>query len=185
MDKKWMILMCIFSVLTFISSIVCSCFIFFSEKSRIEAASQEVLANSNTYKSTSIVYYNNNTMNLSDLSPGFSNEQTFSITNNNSNPIIYSIEWKDVTSTWNYSSDDTTTHPEEFVYSIKCSNGENKENISMPINGEDAIILDNLELKTNRTNTCNIKISFIEKDNDQSYNLNKLFRGTYKVIVKE
>lgn len=184
MDKKWMVLMCIFSVLTFISSIVCSCFIFFSEKSRIEGVSKEVLADSNTYKSSSIVYNNNNTINLSELSPGYNIEQTFSITNNNSNPIIYSIEWRDVTSTWNYNSDGTIVHPEEFIYSIKCSNGENKENITMPTNG-DSVIFDNLELKTNRTNTCNIKISFIDKETDQSYNLNKLFRGTYKIIVKE
>lgn len=184
MDKKWMILMGIFSVLTFISSIVCSCFIFFSEKSRIEAASKEVLANSNTYKSTSIVYNDSNTINLSELSPGYTNEQTFNIINNNSNSIIYNIEWTDITSTWNYSSNGGDTHPEEFVYSIKCTNGESKEN-RMPLDANDKIILENLELKTNRTNSCTIKISFIQKSTDQSYNSNKLFRGTYKVIIKE
>ncbi len=185
MDKKWMILTCLFSVLTFVSSVICSCLVFYNEKARTEVNSSKVLAASNTYKSTTILYNQNNTLSLSSLSPGYSLEQTFSITNNNSNTIKYDIVWDNVTTTWNYSSDGINIHPEEFVYSLTCSNGEKVESKKMPIEKKDYVVLNDLELKTNKSNDCTIKITFINNGADQSYNLNKSFSGTYKVSVKE
>lgn len=185
MDKKWMILTCFFSVLTFVSSVICSCLVFYNEKARTEVNSNKVLAVGNLYKSTSIIYNQSNHLNLSSLSPGFTVEKSFSITNNYSNTIIYDIVWDKVITTWNYSDNGLSAHPEEFVYSISCTNGEKIDNKQMPVEENDYNILSSLELKTNKSNECTIKITFINNGLDQSYNLNKSFSGTYKVVVKE
>lgn len=185
MDKKWMILTCFFSMLTFISSVICSCLVFYNEKARTEVNSNKVLATNNTYKSTNIIYYQNNLLNLSELTPGYNLEQSFSIINNNSNTTYYDIIWSNVTSTWNVASNGFSSHPEEFIYSLICSNGEKIESKQMPIDNNDNVILENLELKTNKSNDCTIKVSFINNGLDQSYNLNKSFSGTYKIVVRE
>ncbi len=184
MGKKWMLLICFFSMLTLISSIVCSCLVFYNEKARTDVNSSKVLKNNTLYKNSSIVYNQNNTFNLSSLSPGYNHEQTFSITNNNSNTIIYQLIWSNVTSNWNY-SDTGTPHPEEFVYSIACTDGQRITNKQMPLSENDYLILDNLELKTNKSNDCTISLKFINTGQDQSYNLKKSFSGTYKIIIKE
>lgn len=185
MDKKWMLLTSFFSVLTLISSIICSCLVFYNEKARTDVNSNKVLATNYTYKSTLITYNQNNKLNLSSLSPGYTLEQTFSITNNNSNTILYNLEWENIISTWNTTENGIAAHPEEFVYSIVCTNGEKVENQTMPTEKENNIILENLELKTNKSNECSIKINFINKGIDQYYNSNKSFSGVYKVVVKE
>lgn len=183
MDKKLVTLVCFFSILTFISSTICSSLVFLNEKARTDANSNKVIATNNIYKSTSIIYNQNNTFNLSGLTPGYNISRTFSITNNNSNTIRYNIEWTNVISTWNVAQSGGTAHPEEFIYSLTCTNGEKIENKTMPF--ENSIILENLELKTNKTNDCTIKVTFKNTGADQSYNNNKSFRGTYKIIIKE
>ena len=185
MDRKCMILTCLFSVLTLISSIICSSLVFYNEKARTEINSEEVLAANNIYKNSTIIYDQNNNLKLSGLNPGFSVQQTFSITNNNSNTIKYNIEWTNVTSTWAENTEGMQSRPEEFIYTVSCSNGEKVENKKMPISEKDYLILENLELKTNSTNNCTIKIDFMNTGMDQTYNLGKSFGGTYKVIIKE
>ena len=186
MGKKWLILVCFFSVLTLIVSLISASLVFFNEKGRTELNSERVLGTNNNYKSTSIIYNQNNTLKLSGLTPGSSILQSFLITNNNSNTIIYNIEWSNVTSTWKDKANEfSEAHPEELVYSLSCTNGEKIENKQMPIGNSDNIILENLELKTNQTNNCDIKVTFVYKEQDQSYNLNKSFGGTYKIVVKE
>ena len=186
MGKKWMILLGSFSVLTLISSVLCTSLIYFSEQARTDINSKEVVAANNMYKSISINYNQNNVLNLSNLNPGDLITKTFSITNNNSNTINYKILWSNVSSTWNTGNNYQTAHPEEFVYTLTCSNGEKIENKQMPLaDDEDLTIINNLELKTNKTNDCTITFSFVSKDGDQSYNFNKSFGGTYKVVVEE
>lgn len=185
MDKKLVILVCFLSVLTLISSIICSSLVYFNEKARTEVNSNKVLATNDIYKSTSIIYDNNNTLNLSGLTPGYSIEQKFSIVNNNSNTIKYNIEWSDIVSTWNTSDTGAPTHPEEFVYSITCSNGETTGEKQMPTSSKDKEILKDLELKTNKSNDCTIKVTFKSTGYDQSYNFYKSFKGTYKFVIKE
>lgn len=176
-----MLLTCFFSVLTLISSIICSCLVFYNEKARTDVNSNKVLAANNIYKNTSIIYNQNNTLSLTNLNPGYTLEKTFSITNNNSNTIKYNLTWSNVTTTWNQNN----SHPEEFTYSIACTNGERVNNKQMPTSEEEFLILDDLELKTNKTNDCTITIKFINTGQDQSYNLNKTFTGKYKVNIKE
>lgn len=185
MDKKWMIPLCIFSVLTFISSIVSTTLVFYSERAHTKINSSTVLAANNEYKSTSIIYYQSNDINLSSLNPGDVKTYSFEIVNNNSNTVKYSIKWQNVNSTWYVKSDTMETHPEEFVYSLTCSDGNKVENQTMPDSKEDKVILTNKELKTSKTNTCQLTITFVNKNIDQSYNLNKIFGGTFKVIVEE
>lgn len=184
MEKKWMILICFFSMLTLISSIICSSLVFYNEKARTDANSSKVLKSNNIYKNASIIYNQNNTLNLSSLNPGYTLEQTFLITNNNSNTMKYNLEWTDVVSTWYY-SDSNNAHPEEFAYSLACTNGERVNNKQMPDKEKDLIILENLELKTNKSNECTITIKFANTGKDQSYNANKSFKGTYKAVIKE
>jgi len=179
-----MLLTCFFSMLTLISSIICSSLVFYNEKARTDVNSNKVLKANNIYKNTSIIYNQSNTLNLSSLTPGYTLEQTFSITNNNSNTIKYKIEWQNITSTWNY-NENNNAHPEEFIYSLACTNGERISNKQMPTDTNDLLIIDELELKTNKSNDCTLTIKFTSTGNDQSYNLNKSFRGTYKVIIKE
>jgi hypothetical protein len=184
MDKKITILVCFFSALTLIASVISSALIFYSEQARTEANSNKVLATNNVYKSTSIVYNQNNTFNLSGLKPGDNLTHTFSITNNNSNTIKYRIEWNNITSTWG-DEIDGVSHPEEFTYTLTCSNGEAVKQTTMPTKKETITILDNLEIKTNKTNDCTLRVEFKNIGVDQSYNNNKSFRGTYKIVVIE
>lgn len=185
MDKKVMLLISVFSLVTLISSIVCTSLIYFNEKDRTEINGNSVVASKSTYISTSIVYEDNNNLNISSLMPGNNITQSFSITNNNSNTIKYSIKWQNITSTWKDSSEFQIAHPEEFVYHLNCTNGEVINNKQMPINNDDEYILRDLELKTNQVNTCTIRFEFVNREIDQSYNFNKQFGGTYKVIVEE
>lgn len=186
MYKKWMILMCTFSAITMAFSIVCFGLIYYSETVRTELNSNKILANNNIYKKISIIYEQSNSVKLSSITPGYSVTQKFSISNDNSNTIKYDIVWENVTSTWDVaSSSEIGAHPEELVYSINCSNGEKIENKVMPTSNENPVILENLELKTNKSNICTITISFVSKGIDQSYNFNKSFGGTYKVLIKE
>lgn len=184
MEKKMMILLGFFSVATFISSVICSCLVFYNEKARTDINSNKVLAATDINKSTSINYYSNNNLNLSQLQPGYTLEQKFSITNNNSNQINYDIVWNNISSTWNIPENGLPAYPDEFVYSLTCTDGQ-KVNASMPTNESNMVILENQELKTNKTNECTIKITFIANGYDQSYNLNKSFGGEYKVVVKD
>lgn len=179
MDKKWMILTCFFSILTLISSIICSCLVFYNEKARTDTNSNKVLANNYIYKSTSITYNQNNKLNLLNLNPGYNLEQTFSITNNNSNSLKYNIVWENITSNWNQSPNNN----EDFIYTLSCSNGEKIENQPMPT--KETTILENIELKTNKTNDCSITISFLNKGANQYYSPNNSFNGVYKVIIIE
>ena len=185
MGKKWMILICSFSMLTFISSVICIALIYFGEESKTNINSNSILANNNTYKSSNITYYQPNTLALNNLNPGDKIIRTFSITNNNSNTIIYDIRWENISSTWNQNYDSNNIHQEEFVYSVECTNGEKIFQKEMPFNNSDNIIFSNLELKTNKTNLCTLTIEFIKKEQDQSYNFNKNFGGTYKILIKE
>lgn len=147
--------------------------------------SNVLVAKKDIYKSTSIVYEENNTLNITDLTPGTQITRTFSITNNNSNPVNYSISWEGINSNWNTNTGYDIIRPEELIYSLSCSNGEKKENIVMPYNNDNNIIFENLELKTNKTNTCHLVITFLAKEEDQTYNSNKYFGGTYQIIVNE
>lgn len=185
MGKKWMILLCSFSVATLILTILSSCLVFYSEQARTNINSETVIATNNIYKSTSINYNQNNNLSLSNLVPGDLITHNFSITNNNSNTIYYSIVWNNITSTWENGNNYQAAHPEEFVYNLTCSNGEKIENKQMPINNDDSTIIENLELKTNKTNDCTISFNFKNTGEDQSYNFNKSFGGTYKVIINE
>ena len=186
MAKKWMILLCLFSVFTFICSLISTITVISNENARTALNSAEVLASNKTYKNTNIEYEQTNELFLSGLYPGAQFTHNFSITNNQSNSIKYSIKWYNINSNWNeYSQMIDGSRPEEFVYSINCSNGEKVENKQMPIGNEDLTILDSLELKTNKTNNCSITITFISTGQDQSYNLNKTFKGTYKVVIDQ
>lgn len=188
MNKKLMILICSFSTLTLISSIVCSSLIFLNEKARTEVNGSEVLAVNNIYKSTSIIYNQNNTLNISNIKPGYELSQNFTIVNNNSNTIKYDIKWSNIISTWNMDYNGDNSNPNNFVYTLKCTNGEQITNKKMPIN-DNEIILDDLELKTNKTNECTISVYYLNDNNqdviEQSYYYNNSFRGTYKIEIKE
>lgn len=179
MNKRLILLTCFFSVLTLIFSIVSINLILKSDKVKTEQNSSTVLASNNIYLNTSINYYGNNTLNILSPEPGYSLTQSFSITNNNSNTIKYKIVWREVTSSWNYNS----SKKEEFTYSLSCSNGEKIENKTMPFQEE--TIIENLELKTNKTNDCTITINFLNTGLDQSYNLNNTFKGIYKFEIEK
>ena len=180
MAKKWMVVLCVFSILTFLCSLVSAVTIIVNENARTELNSTEVLASNNIYKSTNITYDQSNDLNLLNLVPGHNQTNTFTITNNHSSAITYSIKWYNVSSNWKDGG-----HPEEFTYIVKCSNGEQTTEKTMPTNNDDLTIIDNLELKTNKSNTCTFNIQFKSTGLDQAYNLNKTFKGTYKVIVNE
>lgn len=183
MGKKWSILLCIFSMLTFISSITYNVFLISNDKNRTELNSNSVLASNNTYNKVYINYEYDNHFNLTNLLPTQSISKSFSITNNNTKEIMSSIIWENVKSNWGTNQyDSSLVHPEELVYELNCSDGTiiTKQ---MPINNEDNIILDNLKIKSNSINTCTIKVEFIQKETDQSYNYDKNFEGTYKVVI--
>lgn len=183
MGKKWLILLCIFSMLTFISSITYNVFLISNDKNRTELNSNSVLASNNIYNKIYINYEYDNHLYLTNLLPTQSISNTFTITNNNTKEITYSIIWENVQSNWGTNEyDSSLIHPEEFIYSLNCSDGNTVTN-QMPINNDNNIILDNLKLKTNSINTCVLKIEFIQKGTDQAYNLDKHFEGTYKVVI--
>lgn len=183
MGKKWSILLCIFSMLTFMCSISYNIFLISNDKNRTELNSSTVLASNNIYNKVYINYESNNHLTLFNYLPSQSYSQTFTITNNNTKDITYSIIWENVTSTWGVNQyDNSLIHPEEFIYSLNCSDG-NTITKEMPINNDNNIILDNISLKSNSINTCTIYIEFTQLEKDQSYNYNKNFEGTYRVVI--
>lgn len=175
MDKRWLILTCFFSMLTLITSIVCTSLIYQAEKNKTESNSNEVIATKTLYKDTSIIYEQNNIVTLTSIAPGYTITKTFSLTNNNSDTIKYRIEWQDITNL------DTNTHKDKFTYSLKCSNGESKEEI---VPSTDEIILDNLELKTNKSNECQITLT-LNEDETITESYTQTFKGTYKITIIE
>lgn len=186
MEKRMMILTCIFSALTLFFSVMCTTITIQNEKNRTELNSSSIIANNHQYYKLSIIYNQSNKLNISNLQPGDFIEKNFSVTNNNSDSIKYKIVWKNVNSTWNNMNVGfNELHPEEFTYSLNCTNGEYIENKKMPTTMNDSIILEELILKTNRTNECKLTISFLNLNKDQSYNLNKMFSGEYKVLIYE
>ena len=185
MGKKWMILLSLFSCVTLITSITSMFIILNGDNARTEVNSNKVIASNDIYKSVSIVYETDNTFNISNLNPGDQITKTFTITNNNSDSIFYNIEWRNINSTWQNPSMYSEPHPEEFIYTLQCTNGEKIESAIMPTNNNDPIILENLEIKSNKKNTCNLTMKFNTTGYDQSYNLYKTFEGTIKVIIKE
>ena len=56
MAKKWMILLCLFSVFTFICSLISTITVISNENARTALNSAEVLASNKTYKNTKIYY---------------------------------------------------------------------------------------------------------------------------------
>lgn len=184
MDRKLVIIACFFSILTFISSVVCSSLIFYNEKNRTEINSEKVLAANNIYKTSSIIYNNGNSINFANIAPGYSTSRSFSITNNNSNTIKYKVEWQNIVSTWG-NEINGVSHPEELIYSLNCSNGERVNSKQVPTNDKDNLIIDNIEVKTNSTDSCTITINYKNNGGDQSYNENRSFGGLFKVSVIE
>ncbi len=185
MDKKWMILACFFSILTFITSVICSSLIFYNEKNRTEINSEQVLATKNIFKSSNIIYKQNNSVSITNVEPGFTMNKYFSITNNNSNTVKYKIEWSNVVSNWGLATETEEAHPEELVYSLSCSNGEKISSKQVPVDNKNNLIIDNIEVKTNNTNNCTLTITFIKNGGNQDYNKNKSFGGKYIVSVIE
>ena len=179
-----MILACFFSLLTFISSVICTSLIFYNEKNRTEINSEKVIASRSIYKTSSIVYNQGNSISFSNVSPGYTLKKTFSITNNNSNTIKYKLEWENVVSNWG-TEIDGEAHPEELIYSLTCTNGEKLLNQQVPTDNKNNLIIDNIEVKTNNTNNCTITINFKNLDTGQEYNLNRSFGGKIKVSVVE
>ena len=179
-----MILACFFSILTFISSVICSSLIFYNEKNRTEINSEKVIATRSIYKTSSIVYNQGNSISFSNVDPGYTVKKTFSITNNNSNTIKYRLEWENIVSNWG-TEIDGEAHPEELIYSLSCTNGEKLLNQQVPVDNKNNVIIDTIEVKTNNTNNCTITINFKNLDTEQTYNLNRTFGGKIKVSVIE
>ena len=101
MDKKWMILFSVFSVCTLIISAISCTLIIFNEKTHTKINSESILAEKMEYKSSTVIYNQNNTLKLSELNPGDFRSYSFEMVNNNSNTLYYSIKWQNVTSNWN------------------------------------------------------------------------------------
>ena len=151
MDRKWMIVACFFSILTFISSIICSSLIFYNEKNRTEINSEKVLAANYIYKNSSIIYNESNTISFSNVSSGHTVSKTFSIVNNNSNLIKYKISWNNIVSSY---------EAEKLTYSLSCTNGEKISDRNIPLSEEEYTIIDQAEIKTNNTNNCTLTITY-------------------------
>jgi hypothetical protein len=175
MDRKWMIITCFFSIVTFISSIICSSLIFYNEKNRTEINSEKVLAANKVYKNSTVIYNENNSIDFSNVSSGYTVTRDFSITNNNSNPIKYSVMWSNIVSTFN---------SEKLTYSLSCSNGEKITNRQIPTKENEYDILKEAELKTNSTNNCTITINYADSD-EFVEEQNQSFGGKYQVKIIE
>jgi hypothetical protein len=186
MGKNSMILILSFSVLTFITSLICTLVIINNENARTEMNSNKVIAKKNTYISSYITYKESNTFTINNLRPGDTIYKNFVITNNSSKETKYNIYWENIYSNWGNANMYGIIHPEEFTYTINCSNGEKTEPKQVPINNEgDNIILENITLPTDKTNTCTMALTFNQKEEDQSYNLEKTFTGTYIIKLQQ
>ncbi len=175
MDRKWMIITCFFSIVTFISSVICSSLIFYNEKNRTEINSEKVLATNTVFKNSSIIYNENNMIDFSNVAPGYSTERKFSITNNNSNATKYRIYWSNIISTF---------ETDKLTYSLSCSNGEKISNKQIPTTEEELNIIDETEIKTNSTNNCTITVTYTNND-EYIQEQNRSFGGKYQIEIIE
>ena len=88
MGKKWLILICCFSILTLICSSISIILLSNIEKTHGEMNTNNILGNKNNVKKTTITYYENNNIDLEIK------EKRFAIANTNSDTIKYRIEWE-------------------------------------------------------------------------------------------
>lgn len=171
-----MIVACFFSILTFVSSIICSSLIFYNEKNRTEINSKEVLATNNIYKTSSIIYKQNNTINFANVNNGYSVTRNFSVTNIDSDSIKYKIVWENIVST--YDNDHLT-------YSLSCTNGEKITDAKIPTSEKEYTIIENIEVKTNNTNNCTITVNYKnESEAETGMVEEKSFGGKYQIIIE-
>ena len=96
MGKNSMILILSFSVLTFITSLICTLVIINNENARTEMNSNKVIAKKNTYISSYITYKESNTFTINNLRPGDTIYKNFVITNNSSKETKYNVYWENI-----------------------------------------------------------------------------------------
>ena len=170
MGKKWMILICFFCVLTFISSITTTILLFNIENHHDEIKTTGIKGSNKNYQNTFITFNGENNIKIDNIFPGNRIEKSFSITNNNSDSIRYGISWQNITTS-------LTEENENFYYLLKCDDLSTPI-IAMPISN--ATIANNLELKGNHTNNCTITI---EVGNDMPLDNN--FNASYIIKIDE
>ena len=179
MSKKLVIFISVFSILTFISSIICTSLVYLNESARTSINSKEVLANSNNFKSISITYDTKNEIDINDLNQNKTIRKNFKITNHNSDDLTLSLKWMNVDTDW-YQIDETRGERKNvFNYSISCNGTNIIENKEMPKNNEENT--SQIKLKSNKENECYIDINF-QTEND-IYMTPKRFKGTFKIIL--
>lgn len=164
MNKKWLILICSFSLLTLICSSISIILLANIEKTHGEMNSNNILGNKKDIKKVTITYYENNNIDL------IIKEKRFAIANTNSDTIKYKIEWEN--------TNIINTTITNYNITLSCSNGEK---ITKEIPTTKNIIFENLELKTNQTNNCMISLNEI----NPTEATDKTLEATYKIIIDE
>ena len=171
MGKKWMILICFFSILTFISSVITTIILFRIEHNRDEIKTTSLKATTKNYQKNSITYYGDNNISLVDLLPGAKIEKSFSIANINSDTLKYTIKWHNVVSNWNFEN-------ENFIYTLNCDDFE-KIIKKMPTNPEE--IITEQEIKSNSQNNCVLTIEVL----DSEYIPGNEFSASYIISIED
>ena len=170
MGKKWWILICIFSILTFTSSIITSVLLFNIENHRNEIKTNNLKGTKKIYQNTLITYYGDNDLHLTNLLPGNRIERSFSITNNNSESIEYNIAWENVSTSWDEGN-------ENFIYTLTCDDFT-LTSITMP--NSDNIIKNGI-INSNKTNNCILTIETLQNE----FNFENSFDATYTINLND
>lgn len=117
-----------------------------------------------TTKNLNLTFNDNNLVEASNINPGWSVTKVVTITNNTSNATMYNLVWKTITNRFLDKSD--------LVYSVTCT-GTNCKSLSeteVPWSGKNQIILYDIIILGNQTQTYTINIRFKETNKNQYLN---------------
>ncbi len=164
MERKLLWILCIVSIMTFASSLFSSLLIYFNENNHTRVNSSNIINTKTKYKKSLIVYETGKSVSIKDVAGLFEKDYWVSITNDNSDDIIYQIMWKNVTSDWN------TTDNVNFVYGVSCDNGVVIDNNVMPNTNEEKVIVGAIVVSANKSVACGIKVRYAGNYLEQSNN---------------
>lgn len=131
----------------------------------------------NTFnKNMEVTYTDTSNVTLVNAYTGESISKTFTVENTGNTDVYYNVVFENVVNNFG--------EPSELVYNItETGNNAYKSETVMPVSN--STILSDIKIKTGETHYYVMQITFLEKDYDQSYNMNKTFSSNINVVPSE
>lgn len=130
-------------------------------------------------KDIKLTFSDNDTINVSNIEPGWSTIKTISVQNTGSNAVTYDIVWTNITNNFIDKSD--------LVYSSTCTGSGCKtlSETEIPWSGTNQIVSEYITIPANTTQTYTITFRFLETNKVQDLNLYKTLNGRLGLKISD